>query len=197
MSGVASNGSPYGVFGGCTGPSCGAPVAFLSATPSTVVQGQSSILTWSSTNATSCTGTGFTAGSASGNQSTGPLNTPGNFSYQVVCTNASGVNSRPALATITVLPPSNLVITANPSRITSGGTVEIAWSGFGVDSCIVSGPSGTLANGNADAGRNFSTNSPQSVIITAQSVFTITCQASGSTVTRSVVVNLLPTFKEF
>ena len=42
------------------------PTATLSANPTSITSGQSSTLTWSSTNATSCTGTGFTAAGTSG-----------------------------------------------------------------------------------------------------------------------------------
>lgn len=46
------------------------PTASLTANPTTINQGQSSMLTWSSTNATSCTGTNFsTSGATSGRRS--------------------------------------------------------------------------------------------------------------------------------
>ena len=155
------------------------------------------MLHWSSSNATSCTGTGFTAGGPSGDRSTGTMNTSGTYPYQVVCTNASGQVSPPVSAVVTVLPPYDLTISATPARVSSGTTSSISWSAYGVQSCAVSGPGLTTVSGNADASNNFSTGSPRSVTINSQATFTITCQAAGTSVSRSVVVNILPSFQEF
>ena len=199
--GAISFGGPNNsVFGICNGPCTTAtlPQAFLSASPAIIGLNQSSVLTWSSTNANACVGTGFTAGARSGSRNTIVFNTPGNYSYQVVCRDGGGVDSPPAFATITVLPPYNLTISANPARVRSGSTSVIAASATGVESCAVSGPTGTIASStSADANNNYSMGSPRTVTITRQSTFTITCQAGGSSVARSVVVNLLPSFNEF
>ncbi len=193
------NGVPYGVFGNCSGPCVGAtsPQAFLYVDESTIAQGGSTMIRWSSVNASSCTGTGFTAGGPSGGVSTGTLSAPGTYPYQVVCTDTSGQVSPPASAVVTVLPPYGLTISATPARVSSGSTSSISWSAYGVQSCEVSGPGLTTVSGNADASNNFSTGSPQSVTINSQATFTITCQAAGTSVSRSVVVNLLPSFQEF
>lgn len=191
-SGVASDGSSYGV--GVDPAACG-PTATLSASPSTIDSGQSSTLTWSSANADSCTGTGFTADGTSGTRSTGILNSPGTSNYQVACTGAGGT-SAPAFASVEVLSP-NVVISASPARLQIGANSQISWSASGVKSCTVTGPSGTLASGNADASHNFSTGSPISVAIQYQSIFTITCQTNGAPATKSVTVNVVPLFQEF
>ncbi len=74
------------------------PTASLTATPATIAAGGSSTLAWSSTNATSCTGTNFTTGGAvSGNISVTPAATT---AYSVSCTGAGGTVS--AAATVTV-----------------------------------------------------------------------------------------------
>lgn len=171
------------------------PTASLSASPTVIDQGQSSILSWSSTNATSCTGTGFTAGGSSGTRSTGILNNPGTSNYQVVCTGAGGT-SAPAFASVEVLSP-NVTISASPTRVQAGANSQISWSASGVKSCTVTGPSGTLASGNANASHNFSIGSPRSVSISTQSIFTITCQTNGTPATKSVTVNVVAIFQEF
>jgi acid phosphatase len=75
-----------------------APTAILSANPSSICSGQSSTLTWASTNATSCTGTNFSTGSAvSGSVAVTPSTTT---TYSVSCTGAVG--SASASATVTV-----------------------------------------------------------------------------------------------
>ena len=73
----------------------------LSAYPTKVSPGQSSTMTWSSTNASSCTGSGFTAGATSGSTVVYPTVTT---AYSVTCT-ASGADPATAMATVTVSSP--------------------------------------------------------------------------------------------
>lgn len=196
--------------GGCgPGPSCNngaqnppscstfTPTATLSANPTVIDQGQSSILTWNSNNATSCTGTGFVAGgTTSGSVSTGALDTVGTQNYQVICHRGSQ-NSSPALASVEVLAP-GASISANPARVPSGNTSAITWSANGVQSCTVTGPGGTIVPSTpSNSEHAFSTGSPYTATITGQSVFTITCQTNSSPVSRSVTVNVQQTFEEF
>ncbi len=76
-----------------------APTASISASPSTVVIGSSSTLTWSSTNATSCTGTNFSTGNAtSGSVAVSPAS---NTTYSVSCTGAGGTANNSATVTVT------------------------------------------------------------------------------------------------
>jgi hypothetical protein len=76
------------------------PTATLTANPTTVNSGSSSTLTWSSTNATSCSATaptGFTVSGTSGTKSVAPT---GTTTYTISCTGAGG--STTASATVTV-----------------------------------------------------------------------------------------------
>ena len=74
-----------------------APTASLSASPTKISAGQSSTLTWSSTNATSCTGSNFNASATSGSATVAPTVTT---SYSVKCTGNGG--SASSLATVSV-----------------------------------------------------------------------------------------------
>ncbi|GEM_PF-1808847 len=188
--------------GSYTNQSCSvtgsAPTALLSANPTTIDSGESSTLTWSSTNATSCTSAGgfSTGGATSGNASTGALTATQN--YQISCSGPGG-SALSNIATVTVTQP-QATITASPGRVRSGTTSTISWSGSNVTSCEVTDPSGTkLASGNADNSNNFSRNSPYTATITSQSTFTIVCKTSGGgpDATDSVTVNLIPSFLEF
>ncbi|HEY1258055.1 MAG TPA: G1 family glutamic endopeptidase [Stellaceae bacterium] len=71
--------------------------AALAANPKSITAGQSSTLTWSSTNATSCTGSGFPASGTSGSATVSPTVTT---SYSVTCT--AGEDPATAMATVTV-----------------------------------------------------------------------------------------------
>jgi hypothetical protein len=89
-----------------------APTATLTANPTSITSGQSSTLAWSSTNATSCTGTGFTANGTSGSVSVSPTQTT---TYSVSCTGAGGSVSAQTTITVGSTPPP-------PGNIAQSGT---------------------------------------------------------------------------
>lgn len=172
---------------GCTGPtdtteSPNPPTVDLTATPTSVVSGASATLTWTSSGATSCTGTGFSTGGATNNTtgiSTGALSA--NANYQISCNGASDT------ASVTVTNPT-ADITATPDRVNAGGTANITWT---TSQCTVA----TLTrNGAAFSSALSGTNVP-ATNITSQTTFRLTCD--GGTVTDTVIVNLVPTFEEF
>jgi len=76
------------------------PTMTLTATPSAIVSGQSSTLTWASTNATACTASGAWSGSkaTSGTASTGTLSATS--TYNLSCTGSGGTAN--ASTTVTV-----------------------------------------------------------------------------------------------
>jgi peptidase A4-like protein len=78
-----------------------ATTASLSANPKSISAGQSSTLSWSSTNASSCTGSNFSASAISGSAVVSPTVTT---SYSVTCTGNGG--SATAMATVTMSSPS-------------------------------------------------------------------------------------------
>jgi hypothetical protein len=77
-----------------------APTVTLSAGPTTIASGDNSTLTWSSTNATSCTASGGWTGTqaTSGKLSVSPTSTT---TYTLTCTGTGGTTA-PASATVTV-----------------------------------------------------------------------------------------------
>ena len=81
-------------------PDTRAPTVALSPTPTAVAQGQSATLTWSSTNATSCTASGGWSGTepVSGTFSTGGLSS--DTTYTLTCSGAGGSASQSATVTV-------------------------------------------------------------------------------------------------
>ena len=78
------------------------PTVTLTASPTSIVLGGSSTLTWSSTNATSCTGTGFnTGGGTSGTASVAPTITT---VYNVSCAGPGGTGTGTSTVTVQLLP---------------------------------------------------------------------------------------------
>jgi len=138
------SGSSGGGAGSNTTP---APTVTLTASPTTITKGQSSKLTWASTNATSCTASGSWSGSlaTSGSESVTPSAT-GTFTYSINCTGSGGsanasatltVNQR--VITISVVPPTpaipdneihsdygtNVPLTINCTGCETGDTLNI------------------------------------------------------------------------
>lgn len=90
-------------------PSC----STFSANPTSITQGQYSTITWSCSNATSCTGTNFsTGGATSGNTSVNPSQTT---NYSLSCTGAGGTTNYTNGATVSV--------TCAPVYSCSGNTI--------------------------------------------------------------------------
>jgi hypothetical protein len=73
------------------------PTVTLTANPTSITSGGSSTLMWSSTNATSCTGTGFTAGGASGSATVSPTVPQ---TYSITCTGTGGTGSKSTTITV-------------------------------------------------------------------------------------------------
>lgn len=169
-----------------------APTATLTASKYTITNGQSTTLTWSSTNATSgCTGSGFnTGGATSGSVSVSPSVTT---NYGVTCSNPGGSSSDSK--TITVKKPT-ITIGANPTRVSTGTHTKIFWTSTDTNSCTVTG-NGISASGTTSPNNGDPTSGIDSGAITQQTVFTINCTTDGSPASSQVIINILPIFQEF
>jgi hypothetical protein len=93
--------SNYGLYGLNLAAAPPAPTVTLTSSAASVTNGQSATLTWSSTNATSCTASGAWNGTlaASGTQSTGALSE--NSSFTVTCTGGGGTGSATVQVAVT------------------------------------------------------------------------------------------------
>lgn len=167
------------------GPNPNAVSALLTADPLSVPYGLFSTLSWSSQNATSCTGTpvNFTGGETSGSLNVFPLVAT---LYTLTCQDNAGDKAYDS-QNVTVTAP-DVSISASPSLVTPGATSVISWSVQGnVNSCAVAGPnlSSSATSGSA----------PET--INTQSTYTISCVSGSYNPTQSVTVNVVPNFKEF
>ncbi len=170
------------------------PTAVLSANPSTIDQGQSSTLTWSSTNATSCSAVGgfSTGGAASGSASTGPLSSTQN--YQIYC-DGSGGRGFSNIATVTVRIPT-VSISATPDRVRSGDQTTVEWNATNVNACTITRNGVTWQTLTADVSGTVSGSDTSS--ITGQTTFLISCTNNSNAVaTATKTVNVLTDFQEF
>ncbi len=96
-----------------------APTLSISASPTSVTKGGSSTLTWSSTNATSCTASGAWSGgkSTSGSQTITNLQSSG--TYKLTCTGAGGSTAHSVSISVTT-PTSTQTTTSTPASTSSG-----------------------------------------------------------------------------
>ncbi len=102
-------------------PPPSAPTVSLSANPTSVAANSTSTLTWSATNATSCTASGGWSGTkaTSGSEGTGALSSTS--SYTLSCTGAGGTTQQSVTVTVT---PGGGGSGSTPAGDSGGGAIE-------------------------------------------------------------------------
>jgi hypothetical protein len=155
------------------------PTVNISANPTTINEGNSSVLSWYSTNADTCYASGGWSGNknTSGSQTVYPNN---NTTYTITCTNEAG--SRNDSVTVYVnqtqqeLP--TLTLSASPQNINRGNSSTLYWNSTNADTCYASG--GWSGSQNVDGSRvvypNYTT------------TYTLRCSNEQGEVSRSVTV---------
>src|SRR4029450_7510388 len=105
-----------------------APTRSWMSSPTNVAFDGSSTLTWTSTNATSCTASGDWTGSkaTSGTAPVGPLAT--GKSYTLACTGAGGTATQTASVSVGSAPVPTLTLTASPTTVAAQGSSTLTWS---------------------------------------------------------------------
>ncbi len=159
-----------------------APTVTLTANPTSITQGQSSTLTWSSTNATSCTASGGWTGTktTSGTQAVSPT---ANTTYTLTCTGAGGSANQSVTVGVSANPAPTVTFTANPTSTTASQGATLSWSSTNATSCTASG--GFLWTGSrALSGSQFIT--PEST-----TTFTLACTGAGGTTTKTATVTVV------
>jgi hypothetical protein len=124
---------------GAGGAASSPPTITISAAPTTITVGQSSTLTWSSTNATSCTASGAWSGAqaTSGTVGESPT-TAGTSTYTLTCNGAGGSANASAALTVNAAAPT-VTVSINPTSITLGKSATLTWSSTNATSCTASG----------------------------------------------------------
>jgi len=151
------------------------PVTSLSASPATINQGDSSTLTWSATNATSCSASWTASTATSGTQSVSPTVTT---DYTMTCTGAGG--SDDATSTVTVRPLPVTSLSASPATINQGDSSTLTWSATNATSCSASWTASTATSGT------------QSVSPTVTTDYTMTCTGAGGSDDATLSITVIP-----
>ena len=120
------------------------PTASISANPASIQTGQSSMLSWTTANATTVTLNGASV-AASGSQSVSPTSTA---TYTLMATNSAGSRTATATVTVTAPPPPmpTAMLNANPTSIQAGQSSTLSWTTSNAASVTLNG-SGVAANG--------------------------------------------------
>ena len=163
-------------------PSAVAPTVKITAAPTTITVGERATLTWSSTNATSCTASGAWSGAqaTSGTQSEIPTQT-GSSTYTLTCSGAGGSAHASAELTVNAAVPT-VTLAINPTSITVGESATLTWSSTNATSCTASGAwSGTQATSGT------SSVAPGSAGISA---YMLSCSRADDTTSATSVVKL-------
>ncbi len=162
---------------GCVVVPSSLPSVTISANPTAVNSGASSLLTWNAKNSTSCTATGSWSGTKAatpGDHTEMMTNIISNRTYTITCTN--GTVGAWASVDVTVNPSAPTVtLTATPSSVSSGGSTSLSWTSANATACTASGDwSGSKALA--------SNSSPEvKTNLTSNKTYTLTCtNAFGS-----------------
>ncbi len=161
-------------------PPADPPSVSLNASPGSVVSGNSASLSWSSSNAASCTASGGWSGgkSTGGSESVGPLTQTTSFTLN--CTGAGGSASDTAVVTVTAGGPS-VELSASPETIAANASTVLSWSAPGATSCSAGGGwSGPKASSGSE------TVGP----LAASRAFTLECENGSGSSLDSVIVNV-------
>ncbi len=180
--------TPVTVSGTTAAPTCTFTASPTGSVPST--------LTWSSTNASSCTGGGFSTGLFSSSIS-GSVSVSTAGSYTLTCTGAGGSCTQSLTVGSVCAGSPTGTVTATPNRIRTGVATSVTFSIPSVQnvktSCTLSGP-GIPTQTYAANSCNVSGTYSASLSLTTQGVYTLTCDGIK---VGSAIVNVLPNFTEF
>jgi endoglucanase len=127
------------LWGDASGPA--APTVTLAASPVSVIVGQTTTLTWSSTNATTCTASGAWSGARppSGSQGFAP-GSAGTFTYSLACAGAGGTTTQSVAVTATAAPtvtvlPAKVSVSSDwgagycaNATVTNSGSARVVWA---------------------------------------------------------------------
>jgi len=157
--------------------------AILNVSSSRVKRGETVKITWSSSNASSCTAKGidgfYTGGKINGTLTVTPSSP--SSQYEVTCFNDYGSDSDKKQVEVIIPPVPTVEVTATPSSINKGESTRVFWSSSNASSC-----SSNFSNSTAVSG--FEEEKP-----TQSQIYTVTCTGEGGMITDEASVQVTGT----
>ena len=164
----------------------------FTANPTTITEGDSTTLSWQTTNATSVTvkdgngATVYSGSSVDGSTSVSPTSTT---TYTLTAIGDGGTATASVTVTVNAAPtpaPTVDSFTANPTTITEGDSTTLSWQTTNATSVTVKDGNGaTVYSGSSVDGST-------SVSPTSTTTYTLTATGDGGTATASVTVTVNP-----
>lgn len=176
-------------------PPASAPLLTLSAAPSSIINGQATTLSWSSTNATSCTASGGWTGSkgTSGSLSVSPATST---TYTLSCAGAGGSSYTATTVTVTQSVPSGISASANGvGQVTLSWTASTAATSYNIYAALVSGVTKNNYSSLAGGKKIAATGSPFTVsglLVGASYYFVVTAVSASGESGESSQVSSIP-----
>lgn len=176
-----------------------APTATMSISPSTVQAGQNFVVSWSTTYAQGCAGTGSAppgflwpttptldpSGSMTANSQS-----PGQYTFGVSCPSiVSGLPNATAQATVTITGVTpTATLSASPTSLQTGQSLTLTWSSTAATACTASGGG---ANGSTWSGTLDSSGSvTQTASVTGSFTYTVSCSDGSQSAQAHVSVDV-------
>ncbi|MBS0379718.1 MAG: hypothetical protein JSS29_14655 [Proteobacteria bacterium] len=153
-SGPGGSSGPQSVTIGVAAPTPPASVVALAAVPSTIVAGGSTLLTWTSANATGCAASGGAGhdnwggavATSSAGTTVGPITVAGDYTYILQCSGPGGTGSAASVTVAVGAAPAPASITtfaAIPVSLSTGQSLALSWATSNAVSCTASGGTGS------------------------------------------------------
>jgi hypothetical protein len=160
-----------------------APTVSISASPDDVTVGERSRLTWASTHATKCVGSGSWTGVQPLKESKDTGHLTKTVTFTLACTGTGGTARKSVTVKVTggSTAAPTVTISANPRTVTQGSTTVINWSSSNAKACTGTGAwtgseglSGTRSTG----------------ALTTDVTFALTCTGAGGSASQSTTVSV-------
>jgi PKD repeat protein len=154
-----------------------APTATFSAAPTSITAGQSSTLTWTSSNATTVSiDNGVGSQAVNGSVSVSPASTT---TYTLTATGPGGTTTKTATVTVTQ-PAPTATFSAAPTSINAGQSSTLTWTSSNATSISIDNGVGSKP-----------TSGSTSVSPSTTTTYTLTATGPGSTTTRTATVTVI------
>ncbi len=166
------------------------PTISIGANPPTVTAGESSKLTWASSNAKSCyifnSNNIFVADGKTGSIVVKPVN--GANTYKITCYGMSGLREGTLVITVKESVKPTITLTPVVNNIEYGASTKIGWTSTDAKSCVLKLGSKPIGSGLSNAG--VSTGA-----LKANATYVVTCSGNGGDASETVTVNVAPKAK--
>jgi hypothetical protein len=180
----------------------GGTISSFSISPTTIVSGNTALLTWTTANATLCVAFGDWSGnqsvsSGSFNIGTQTVSSVTTKTYRLDCGNSTGTSTQSV--SLTINPGGGgggggstggtiSLFNVSPNPVVSGNGATLSWGSSNATLCVASG----AWSGNQNTSGNFAI-APITVTVPTNLTYTIACGNSFSTSTQSVTLVVNPT----